>query len=33
MQAIIDAFERHGVKFTKTQKRVGMTAPEPEGDG
>lgn len=32
MQAIIEAFARHGIEFTKTQKRVGMTAPEPEGD-
>jgi transcriptional regulator with XRE-family HTH domain len=33
MQAVIAAFERHGVEFTKTKKRIGMTAPKPEGDG
>jgi hypothetical protein len=32
MRAVIAAFDRHGVEFTKTKKRIGMTAPK-SGDG
>jgi predicted transcriptional regulator len=29
MQAVMDAFRRNGVEFTKTKMRIGMTAPAP----
>jgi transcriptional regulator with XRE-family HTH domain len=32
MQAVIDAFRRNGVEFTKTKMRIGMTAPKQEGE-
>jgi transcriptional regulator with XRE-family HTH domain len=32
MQAVIAAFGRHGLEFTKAKKRIGVTAPEPDAD-